>query len=317
MRKTVSALLALTFLVTPFGLCLPQNAFAHGGEIEVGGGGTRGPVQLSDEQKKSIALETAAADFRSLASLLEINGEAEVSPDHQAAVTSRISGQIQNVYTGLGDTVKEGQKLARIEGRAVGNASVTLTAPMDGVIDARNIVTGQAVEPGTELFKISDRSEMIMEGKVYEEDLGKVKTGQEARVHLLAYPGNVIIGVVTLIEPDLDPLSRTVRVWVRLDNSQNLLKPHMFARIGIVLKKNDAALSIPNKAIIEANGEKFVFVREGDKFNRVEVKTGAADDEYSEITDGLVPGDEVVTQGNREIYTMWLTGGQMKSEDED
>jgi multidrug efflux pump subunit AcrA (membrane-fusion protein) len=91
----------------------------------------------------------------------------------------------------------------------------------------------------------------------------------------------------------------------------------MFARIGIVLQKNDSALAIPNSAIIEANGEKFVFVHAGDKFNRVEVSVGASDDEYSEITDGLVPDDEVATQGNREIYTMWLTGGQMKSEDGD
>lgn len=317
MRKTVSILLATAFLAVPCSIFPPQSAFAHGDEIEVGGSGARGPVTLSAAQQTAIALKTVAADTRPLASLLEINGEAQIPPDAQTAVTSRISGQVQDVYAGLGDTVKAGQNLARIEGRAVGNASVTLTAPRDGVIDARNVVTGQAVEPGTQLFHISDRSEMIMEGKVYEEDLGKVKTGQEARVHLLAYPGDVMTGKVTLIEPDLDPLSRTVKVWVRLDNPQNLLKPHMFARIGIVLKKNDAALSIPNDAIIEAGGEKFVFVHEGDKFDRVDIKTGAADDEYSEVTEGLVPGDEVVTQGSREIYTMWLTGGQMKSEDGD
>jgi cobalt-zinc-cadmium efflux system membrane fusion protein len=45
----------------------------------------------------------------------------------------------------------------------------------------------------------------------------------------------------------------------------------------------------------------------------VEISIGAKDDEYSEITDGVVPGDEVVTQGNRQIYTMWLTGGQPKA----
>jgi multidrug efflux pump subunit AcrA (membrane-fusion protein) len=87
----------------------------------------------------------------------------------------------------------------------------------------------------------------------------------------------------------------------------------MFARIGVVLKKSDADLTIPNSAIIEANDEKFVFVRDGKTFNRVEIKIGISDDEYSEITDGLVPGDEVVTQGNHEIYTRWLTGGQSKS----
>jgi cobalt-zinc-cadmium efflux system membrane fusion protein len=105
-------------------------------------------------------------------------------------------------------------------------------------------------------------------------------------------------------------------VWIQLANPQGLLKPNMFARASIILRRNDAALTIPNGAIIEANGEKFVFVREGGKYHRVEISIGAKDDEYSEITDGLVPGDEVVTQGNREIYTMWLTGGQLNGDND-
>ena len=116
------------------------------------------------------------------------------------------------------------------------------------------------------------------------------------------------------IDPNLEPSNRTVKVWIQLANPQALLKPNMFARAGIVLKRDEAALTIRNAAIIEANGEKFVFVREGDKFKRVEITVGAKDEEYSEITDGLVPGDEVVTQGNRQVYTMWLTGGQQKAE---
>ena len=123
-------------------------------------------------------------------------------------------------------------------------------------------------------------------------------------------------GKVTLIDPNLDPLNRTVKVWIQLANPQALLKPNMFARVGVVLKRNEAALTVPNGAIIEANGERFVFVREGDKFKRVEINIGAKDDEFSEITDGLVPGDEVVTQGNRQIYTLWLTGGKLKGEED-
>ena len=112
---------------------------------------------------------------------------------------------------------------------------------------------------------------MIVAGRVYEEDLGRIKGGQEARVRLLAYPEQLFAAKVTLMEPNLDPLSRSVKVWVQLDNPQDLMKPNMFARIGVVLQKDDAALTIPNDAILEANGEKFVFVRDGDKFDRVEI----------------------------------------------
>ncbi len=307
--KLLAVILALSLMTNP--------AFPHGGNIEIGGGGARGPVKLTAEQQTAIALKTQKADMHALASLLNLNGEVILPPNRQAEISPRFSGQIQELYASLGDSVHAGDRLALVQGRLVGNANVTITAPINGVIDARDAVIGQAVEPGTHLFHISDRSQMIAVGKVYEEDLGKVKTGQDARVHLLAYPDQILVGKVTLIEPNLDPVSRTVKVWVQLDNTQNLLKPNMFARIGVVLQKNDAALAIPNDAIIEANSEKFVFVPNGDKFNRVEIKTGAADDEYSEVIDGLVPGDEVVTQGSREVYTMWLTGGQMKSEDGD
>jgi cobalt-zinc-cadmium efflux system membrane fusion protein len=292
------------------------GAFAHGESIEVGGG-ARGPVRLSAAQQTALAVQTAPASTRPLATLLKINGEVQLLPDRQAHVSLRISGQIKSLSAKLGDIVRTGQNLALVQSRLVGDppATVAVTAPIDGVVDARNVVLGQAVEPNTELFQLSDRSQMNVIGKVYEEDLGKVKPGQEARIRLLAYPDEALTGKVTLIEPNLDQASRTVKVWIQLPNPQGLLKPNMFAAVSVVLRSNDAALTIPNGAIIEANGEKFVFVRDGDTFNRVEVAIGASDDQSSEITDGLVPGDEVATQGNRQIYTLWLTGGSTKAKD--
>ena len=289
--------------------------YAHGEQIEVGGGGPRGPVQLSAAQQKAIALQLAPAGPRPLASVLSLNGEVQLLPNRQADVSLRISGQVKELYANLGDTVRAGQRLVLVQSRLVGDPppSVTIMAPTSGVIDARNVVVGQAVEPNTVLFHISDRSQVLIAAKVFEADLGKVKAGQEARVRALSYPEQVFTGKVTLIDPNLDPQNRTVKVWIQLANPQALLKPNMFARAGVVLKRNEAALTVPNAAIIEANGEKFVFVREGGKFKRVEIGIGAKDDDYSEITDGLVPGDEVVTQGNRQIYTLWLTGGQLKA----
>jgi cobalt-zinc-cadmium efflux system membrane fusion protein len=297
-------------------LSTPHPAFAHGGEIEVGGG-ARGPVLMNAAQQNAIALKLVTASPRPLSTLLNLNGEVQLLPNRQANVSLRISGQVKTLYANLGDPVRAGQRLVLVQSRLVGDPppSVTITAPMSGVIDARNVVVGQAVEPNTVLFHISDRSQVIVAANVYEEDLGKIKVGQEARVQVLSYP-QVFTGKLTLIDANVDPLSRTVKAWIQLVNPQGLLKPNMFARASVVLRRNEAALAVPNSAIIEANGEKFVFVREGNKFKRVEVNVGAKDTAYSEITDGLVPGDEVVTQGNRQIYTMWLTGGKLKMEDD-
>lgn len=294
----------------------PAPAFAHGGQIEVGGG-VRGPVQMDATQQNAIALKLVTASPRPLSTLLNLNGEVQLLPNRQADVSLRISGQVKALYANLGDQVRTGQRLVLVQSRLVGDPppSVTITAPMGGVIDARNIVVGQAVEPNTVLFHISDRSQVMVAANVYEEDLGKIKVGQEVRIQVLSYP-QFFTGKITLIDANLDPLSRTIKAWIQLANPQGLLKPNMFARASVVLRRNGAALAVPNSAIIEANGEKFVFVREGNRFTRVEVSVGAKDTEYSEITDGLVPGDEVVTQGNRQIYTMWLTGGQLKGDND-
>ena len=311
-RRWLRIVIALLLCVGPGA----GSVYAHGDQIEVGGG-ARGPVQLSAAQQKAIALQLAPVGPRPLASILNLNGEVQLLPDRQADVSLRISGQVKEVHANLGDKVVAGQPLVLVQSRLVGDPppSVTITAPRAGVIDARNVSVGQAVEPNTVLFHISDRSQLVVVAKVYEADLGKIKVGQAASVRAVSYPEQVFPGKVTLIDPNLEPSSRTVKVWIQIANPQGLLKPNMFARAGIVLKRNEATLAIRNAAIIEANGEKFVFVREGDKFKRVEITVGAKDEEYSEVTDGLVPGDEVVTQGNRQVYTLWLTGGgQQKAE---
>lgn len=292
----------------------PAPGFAHGEQIETGGG-EKGPVKLTAAQVAAIGLKTAEAGPHAISSILNLNAEIQLPPDRQADVSTIISGQVAEIYAGLGDKVKTGQRLVLIRNRVPASQDVVLKAPVDGIVDARDIIPGQPIEPSTTLFHISDRSRMNAVGKIYEEDLSRVKVGQEAHVSLLGYPGEVFAGKVTLIEPDLDPASRTVKTWVELDNPKDVLKPNMFARIGVVLNKSDAALAIPGSAIIEANGEKFVFVKNGDSFSRVEVSVGASDDEFTEVKDGLVPGDEVATQGNREIYTMWLTGGKMEAEE--
>jgi len=294
------------------------QAFAHGGGIEVGDD-AKGPVHLTDAQQKALGLKLEQATRRPLSELLYLNGEVRPAPGRQAQVSTRISGQVKRIDITLGDRVKLGQRLANVQSRLVGDPppSVEVSAPMSGIVDAVGVAVGQSVEPTTVMFHIQDSSEVNIVARVYEEDLGKIQLGQTANVRLLSYPGMAFSGKVALIGPILDPLSRTVEIWVKLPNPDGLLKPNLFARIGVVLKQDAATLAIPTAAIIEANGEKFVFVKQKAAFTRVEITTGMSDDRYTEVTEGLALGDRVVTQGNRQVYTVWLTGGTpLKGEDD-
>ncbi|HAT2106531.1 TPA: efflux RND transporter periplasmic adaptor subunit [Legionella pneumophila] len=289
-----------------------QVSFAHGGNIEVSEGGTKGPVHLTPEHARMLDIKVVQATHRPMAQLLGLNGQIQLLPDAQADVSIRISGSVTAIDVNLGDSVKAGQRLATVQSRLVGNPppSVAVNAPIAGIIDARNINLGQAVEPNTVLFHISNRDKLLVVAQVYEEDLGKVKVGQEVNVRVLSYPKQTFPGLVTLIEPNLDPLTRTVNVRITLDNKERLLKPGMFVRANVILTHNKAALTVPNTALLQADSKQFVFVQNGGTYKRVDVKVGAVEDDYSEIIDGLVPGDLVVTQGNRELYTLWLSGGR-------
>lgn len=297
---------------------LSVNLFAHVKGIATGGGGG-GPVTLTKLQQASIGLETAKADFRSIDTVLLLNGRVMIDPDRHAHLTTRISGRVEELLARVGDRVEKGQKLAVVQSRQLGEPppAVDVTAPVSGVINDRPVSLGDSVEPNTELFHIVDLSRVIVVAQAYEEDIAKVKLGQEVRVVALSYPTNAFHGKVIFIGLELDADTRTLPVWLAVENPAGNLRADMFVKSAVLLGTSSDVLTVPKPAVMAEAGEKFVFVRTGDTFNRVDIQTGAEDDRYVEVKDGLVPDDEVVTQGQREVYTSWLTGGKTPAADKD
>lgn len=295
-----------------------QNLFGHGTQIG-GGGEGGGPVMLSKIQQASIGLQTAKADFGSIDTILLLNGSVKIDPDRHAHVTTRISGRVEQLLARVGDRVEKGQKLAVIQSRQLGEPppTVDVTAPVSGVVNDRPVTLGDSVEPNTELFHIVDLSKVIVIAQVYEEDVAKVKLEQIGRITALSYPTNEFTGKVTFVGLELDPDTRTLPVWLTVDNPDGKLRADMFVKAAVLLAKNSDVLTVPKSAVMSDGGEKFVFVRTGDTFNRVDIQLGAEDDRYLEVKDGLVPGDEVVIQGQRELFTAWLTGGKKPAADKD
>mgnify|MGYP003392821283 CR=1 FL=1 len=301
-------------------LCLvaPQRLFAHGSNIDTGGGGG-GPVKLTKEQQTAIGLSTANAEPRSIDSVLVLNGKVKLDPNLHAHVSTRIEGRIEKLYANVGDKVEKGQKLADIQSRQIGNPPpvVTIEAIVGGVINERNASLGESVEPNKELFHIIDLSKVIVEAEVYEEDIDKVKLGQDTRIRVLGYTDDTFEGKINFVGVELDSEKRTLPLWISVKNPDWKLRPDMFAKISVVLSHNEGVLSVPKDALMAEGGENFVFVQVGETFNRVDVQTGVEDDRFIEIKDGLVPDDMVVTNGKREVYTSWLMGGKKPAADKD
>ena len=106
----------------------------------------------------------------------------------------------------------------------------TIHAPSPGVVIDKHVIEGDFVKEGTHLYTISDLSKVWVVADAYESDLAWLRFGQEVRFDVVAYPGREFIGRIAIIEPVLDPRTRTARVRINVENEDLALMPGMFAR---------------------------------------------------------------------------------------
>jgi len=185
-------------------------------------------------------------------------------------------------------------------------STFAVLSPLNGVVAERGVVLGETVEPNKVMFKIFDPAVVFVEGDAFEEAAPQLKVGQQVRIRLTAYPGEVLSGKIARFSPVIDPQKRTIHLWVEVPNRGGTLKPNLFADMDAVVGGGQEVLAIPAEAIITTEGASFVFVEEKGEYRRADVVLGARDDRFAEVKSGLLPGDRVVTLGKQQIYTKSL-----------
>lgn len=178
------------------------------------------------------------------------------------------------------------------------SAVFSLTSPIAGIVVERNATIGATVGTDANVFKIIDTSSVWIDANVFEKDLERVKYGQAVNVTVPAFAGATFTGRVILVSTVVDPESRTVKVRTEVPNRDGRLKPDMFANVEIITDVNREAISIPQSALLDDNGQKVVFVATPSGYEKRPVTTGIQSDNRVEIRDGLKAGDKVVVKGN-------------------
>src|SRR5581483_608649 len=174
-------------------------------------------------------------------------------------------------------------------------------SPATGDIVEKNVIEGQRVAAGDELFRIADHSKVWVVAEVAEADIAEVKVGTRATVTLRAFPAAPHEGVVTFIYPEMmKPETRTVSVRIELDNPDGQLRPGMYADVVFRTGADGGPVaSVSDSAVIDSGTRQVVLVAKGEgRFEPRAVKLGRRGEGYAEITDGLKPGEEVVTSAN-------------------
>ena len=119
--------------------------------------------------------------------------------------------------------------------------------------------------------------------------------GQAATVRLDYLPGETFAGIVDYVYPELDPVTRTLRVRLRFDNPRRVFRPHMYASVTIAGLPTDSLVHVPRRALIRGgNGDRMVLALGEGRFRPVPVEAGIESGDRIAILRGVEAGDAVV-----------------------
>lgn len=202
-----------------------------------------------------------------------------------------------------------------------GNISSTsnLYAPISGYVTEVNVNIGKFVNPADVLFEIVDTEHLHAELTVFEKDVPKLKIGQRVRF-TLANESTERLASIYLIGREISA-DRSIRIHCHIDKEDTELLPGMYLK-GIVETGGGTVTALPDEAIVDYQGKKYVFIpndemyheddkmeeadhEKGQHFTMIEIETGYSEDGYTEIllTETINENAEIVVKGAYSILS--------------
>ena len=189
-------------------------------------------------------------------------------------------------------------QISEIERKRRVSQYVKIYAPQDGIVSSLKVRQGMYVMPSNEVMTLADLSSIWMLAEVFESQADWVKVGNYADVKLTYVPGKEWEGKVEYIYPSLNPKTRTLKVRLRFDNPDEILKPNMFADVTIYGGARKDIIIIPREALIRTGKDERVILSVGEgRYQPRKVKAGMESGDWVEIVEGLKDGETVVTSG--------------------
>ncbi len=174
--------------------------------------------------------------------------------------------------------------------------TLKIYAPQDGIIERMMMRDGMYVTPSVELISLVNLSNVWIQANVFERQASWIKEGQDMSAVLNAFPQKQWLGKVDYIYPELDPVTRSLKVRLRVANENFQLKKEMYAEVFINAGQIKDALIIPKHAVIRDGREERVIVALGEgKFQARQIRTDVEVDDQVTVLSGLQEGDEIVT----------------------
>ena len=254
-----------------------------------------GRTTISAQAARQGGVKSEKAGAATVSELITMSGRVEIVPEGKADVRAIYPGRILQLRGELGQQVKKGEVLARVEsGSSLQTYSVT--APINGVIVEKNATTAEVT--GTQaLLVIADPTQLHAEFFIYPRDAERIKVGQPVRVRNLS--GNAEISAkVEATLPTASLTSQTLIAHVHLPPSASTtFRPGIGVEGSFEVATQQVPLAVRTKAIQRFRDFEVVYAKVGNTYEVRMLEIGRRTPEWTEITGGLEPGTEYVTDG--------------------
>ena len=247
-----------------------------------------------DSSAEEAQLRTAEADLE----LAKANLERIRNLAAQKVVSKQEFDAAQSTF---------GQKQGAVDNMRAFITKKQVRAPFDGMLGIRQVNVGQMINAGQQVVQLTALDKVYVDFALPQQNLPKLGTGYEARVHADALPGNEFKGAVTAINSMVDAVTRNVGVQATLENPDHALRPGMFVKVDVVLPDKAKTLVIPGSAVSYAPYGNSVFVidktkdpktgKDSESLRQAFVRIGEARGDFVSVTEGLKPGDVIVSTG--------------------
>jgi RND family efflux transporter MFP subunit len=236
--------------------------------------------------------------------------------EHAAKLAEVETARSRLSLFGLGDAA-----VSRLTPGGPVDATASVRAPIAGVVLERFANPGMNVDASTALFTIADLSTVWVVADVYEQDFGHVRTGLAATVTFASVPDRVLSGVVSYVDPQLDPQSRTAKARIELANPRGELRVGMIGDVSVAIADRAPALVVPRSAVQHLGDRTVVYLApagDAEHFIEREVRLGnVTGDTGVVVLDGVSAGDRLVGEGSfavrAEAERLGLRGNTAKS----
>ena len=182
-------------------------------------------------------------------------------------------------------------------------AKARIVAPFAGLLSRRLVSPGAFLRAGDPIVELAAIDEVKVGFAVPERHLAAFQTGSAVELASVAYPGETFRGAILVVDPLLDPVTRSAQLVAKVENPGRKLRPGMSVEVRATLAERAAALTVPEESVFAEGDATYVFrIGDDSTVERRAVKLGARQGGRVEVVSGLVAGDSIVRTGHQKLF---------------